>query len=130
MTPESFRRSEPDEMDPRIIGNQIPRTPSPEAQAVETLRKLTALQNSTIPDILEAALKEKDERIAAEQHGKQTLIIRLDQAKAEVERLREALEGLLRQMERGEIAVRSEEWYLAREKAHAALANDESGERE
>jgi septal ring factor EnvC (AmiA/AmiB activator) len=34
-------------------------TPSPEAQAVETLRKLTALQNSTIPDVLEAALEER-----------------------------------------------------------------------
>jgi hypothetical protein len=41
-----------------------PRTEA--AEALETLRKLTALRNSTIPDILEAALKERDERLRIE----------------------------------------------------------------
>jgi hypothetical protein len=67
---------------------------SPEAQAVETLRKLIVLQNSTIPDVLEAALKEREERIAEltdQAYGQQRLRQEAERAwkGADIDRLRQ-----------------------------------------
>jgi hypothetical protein len=65
-------------------------------QAVEALRKLSVLQNSTIPDILEAALKERDERIA-ELERDQVALHDVSEA-AGVRLLREAIDAALHEL--------------------------------